>query len=541
MFRKNTTHDQSELFSPGNTVPDRLKKRLENHWSTLFYKKIFSAIDESVFTPIYSSTGTPNFPANILVGLEILKEIHGLSDEQLYDRYHFDYTYQRALGVEDIEKYTFAIRTIYHFRERLAKYEMQTGENLMLDVFKSGRDKIIEELGIRTGLQRTDSVLIQANIKRMSRLSLFHKVFSNVVKELQDKKIPLSEKYTDLTKDDEDGFTYRLSSEKVSETLEMIGTMLRELMLDHVSALRGTKSYEDAERLLKEQTNVKYGNVKLKDPSDIDSSSMQNPSDTDATFRRKGESEYRGYSVHAVETCDPENKIQVITHIDTVKNNMDDARVLEKNLPEMNDEMGIEALVTDGGFISDGVRNKCDELSIDLVATAIRGKEQPEDSLTSVDFFINDAGLISACPAGHSPMKRSIEKDGTMKASFSKEHCLTCTLKSRCIAYRENGNGNITIDKHRLWLDERRLRLGTAYYLSLCGMRPPVEALMEKLKPKYLTGRVLFRGLVRVRTRMIVRAIGINFRRYYTLILLFFQILLSGNTGTVKFRFSGAE
>ena len=81
MFRANKSHDQNLLFSPGNTIPDRLKKRLENHWSTLFYKKIFSAIDEGVFTPIYSSTGTPNFPANILVDLEILKEIHGLSDE----------------------------------------------------------------------------------------------------------------------------------------------------------------------------------------------------------------------------------------------------------------------------------------------------------------------------------------------------------------------------------------------------------------------------------------------------------------------------
>jgi len=540
MFRENKSHDQNLLFSPGNTVPDRLKKRLLNHWSTLFYKKVFCAIEETVFTPIYSNTGTPNFPANILLGLEILKEIHGLSDEQVYDRYHFDYTYQRALGVEDIEKYTFAIRTIYHFRERLADYEMRTGENLMLEVFKSGRDKIIEELGIKTGLQRTDSVLIQANIKRMSRLSLFHKVFSNVVKELLDKKIHLSEKYTDLAKEDEDGFSYRLPSEKVPETLEKIGSMLRELILDHVSSLRGTKVYEDAERLLSEQTEVKSGRVKLKDPPDIDSGSMQNPSDTDATYRKKRDSEYRGYSAHAVETCDPDNKMQVITHIDTVKNNVDDAKVLENNLSEIHDEMGLEAMVTDGGFVSDGVRDLCDELNIDFVTTAIRGKEQAEDALTSVDFSVNETGLISACPADHAPVKRSMEKDGTLKAKFAKKQCSVCSLKSRCIAYRENGNGIITIDKHRRWLDERRLRLGTAYYLSLCGMRPPVEALMEKLKPKYLSGRVLFRGLVRVRTRMIVRAMGVNFRRYYLQMLLFFQFLLYGKTGSVNLRFIGA-
>ena len=128
--------------------------------------------------------------------------------------------------------------------------------------------------------------------------------------------------------------------------------------------------------------------------------------------------------------------------------------------------MGLEAIVTDGGFISDGVRDMCDVLNIDLVTTAIRGKEQTEDVLTSVDFPVNETGLISSCPADITPVKRS----------------------------------------------------------------------MEKLKPKYLTGRVLFRGLVRVRIRMIVMAMGVNFRRSYHFMLLFIQFLLYGNTGSVNLR-----
>ena len=53
-----------------------------------------------------------------------------------------------------------------------------------MQVFNDRRDKIIEELGIKTGLQRTDSTMIGANIKKMTRLSLFHKVLSNLVKDL---------------------------------------------------------------------------------------------------------------------------------------------------------------------------------------------------------------------------------------------------------------------------------------------------------------------------------------------------------------------
>ena len=48
---------------------------------------------------------------------------------------------------------------------------------------------------------------------------------------------------------------------------------------------------------------------------------------------------------------------------------------------------------------------------------------------------------------------------------------------------------------------------------------PAVEGLMEKLKPKYLRGRTLFRGRGKVRNRMTLRAIGLNFKRYWAWIL----------------------
>lgn len=526
MFKANGNHVQPPLFSPGNVLPEVLRKRLDRHWSTAFYWKVFRHIDERLFQRLYSETGRPNFPVNILVGLELLKELHGLSDEQLYDRYHFDYTYQRAVGVERIEEHTFVIRTLYHFRAAVAEYEERTGANLYLEVFRAGRDRIIEELGVKTSAQRIDSVMIGANIKRMNRLSLFHRVFANVVRELEGKKIPVSEKYTGLLKDDEDGFCYRLPREKVGDTLEMIGNYLRELMLDHASALRGSAAYENAVRLLGEQAEVESGRVKPRSPDKISSGSMQNPSDPDATFHRKRDEEHRGYSTHAAETCDPDNKFQVITHIETVRNNVDDADVLAKELPHLKDETGLEAMIVDGGFVSSGVREACDALNVELIASAIRGTAQAEDALTSVDFQRDERGMVSSCPAGHAPVRRGLGEDGTLTAVFAAEQCRACPLKDRCIAHHAKGNGRIKIDIHRQWLDERRARMGDESYRRLMGLRPPVESLMEKLKPKYLSGRTQFRGLTKVRSRMILRGMTVNFRRYYLWLLLSFLKLL---------------
>lgn len=513
MFKSNESHYQSLLFGPGNLYPDTLRKRLESHWSTRFYQKVFREIDETLFEPLFSDTGRPNFPANILAGLEILKEMHGLSDEQLYDRYLFDYTYQRALGVEDIGRSSFAIRTLYHFRAAVAEYEASNGVSLYQKIFEDGRDRIIKEIGIRTGALRTDSVMIEANIKRMNRISLFHKVFSNLVRDLAKNKVQLSERYTSLLKEDEDGFSYRLLPEEVGPALEELAQRIRELLLDHGNALVDEQSRKDAERLLAEQCTVESGMVSLKPGHTISSDALQNPADPDATYRKKRDEEHRGYSAHAAETCDPENRMQVITHVDLVKNNEDDAKVLLSNLDRIKADTGAEIIVADGGFVSSEIREKCDGLNIGFVATAIRGRAQDEDRLTSVDFEM-ESGLVSRCPAGHSPVKRSLEKDGNSKATFSRSHCGSCEFESHCIAYRPNGNGRISIDENRRWLDRRAKALTEGTYQKLCRLRPPVEGLMEKLKPKYLRGRTLFRGQVKAKSRLMLRATALNFRRY---------------------------
>ena len=102
----------------------------------------------------------------------------------MYENYHFNYLYQKALGVENINEFSFSIRTFYNFRYSLVEYENKSGKDLYSTIFKNGLDKIISELGLKTGLQRTDSVMIGANLKRMSRFTLFHKVLSNLVKEI---------------------------------------------------------------------------------------------------------------------------------------------------------------------------------------------------------------------------------------------------------------------------------------------------------------------------------------------------------------------
>ena len=154
-------HLQGSLFDPEKNLNNTLQVVLKNNWSKTFYEKIFRNINERDFRGLYHPVfGRANFPVNILVALEIIKEMFSLSDKQLYENYHFNYLYQKALGIDNINCYSFAIRTLYYFRERYCEYEKQTGINLFDQVFQDGRDKIIEELGLDTSTQRIDSVMM---------------------------------------------------------------------------------------------------------------------------------------------------------------------------------------------------------------------------------------------------------------------------------------------------------------------------------------------------------------------------------------------
>jgi len=520
MFKENKDHEQGHMFTEEEMMSPRLKKKLEKHWSGIFYEQIFCDIDEKVFKPLYCEHfGRGNFPVNILVGIEILKELFSLTDEQLFDRYHFDFSFRRALGLKDINEHILAERTLYYFRSSIAEHEFIHGENLMMPVFVDGRDKIIEELGLKTGLQRTDSTLIGANIKRMSRLMLFHKVLSNLVRDLLVLEIFVSSEIQEMVRDDEDGFTYRLKKEEVLSKTKEIGEYIYRLVTrDGLEAYTNElKSFKDAERLLREQCNIVKGKITIRESKDIDSSSMQNPSDTDATYRKKRNKKYRGYAAHATETCDIENEIQVITDVDVVKNNVDDSDVLEGNIKKLKEETDLDTIITDGTFASDGVRDECKENDVQLVTSAIRGRlpnKESEERLTSRDFDIESkTGRMKCCPNGIYPRSQKLQ-EGVLTANFDPKICTQCAKNNICPAFSSSKLSRIVIDDRRKWLDERHELMKTEEYRALCNLRPPVEGLMEKLKPKYLSGRTLFRGLSKVKNRMILRAIGLNFRRY---------------------------
>jgi hypothetical protein len=202
--------------------------------------------------------------------------------------------------------------------------------------------------------------------------------------------------------------------------------------------------------------------------------------------------------------------------VDVVKNNVDDAVVLAGVIKEYKEVNGLETIITDGGFVSDDVREACKENEVTIVTSAIRGKTADEslNRLTSKDFTCDEqTGEILLCPAGLPPRSVSI-KGAASVANFNQKKCARCKKRSLCPVSVTKKQSRYVIDDARRWLDERHEALKTGEYQKLCGMRPPVEGLMSQLKPKYLKGRIKFRRIEKVKIRMTIRDIGVNFKRY---------------------------
>ena len=129
MFRKNKKHLQPALLSQINQLPEQQRQRLEQSWAGVFYREVFSRLDETPFGVLYADIPSrPNIPVNVLVGLEYMKAGFGWSDEELYDAFLYNVQVRYALGYDVLGEGEFELRTLYYFRQRLQRYMQERGE-----------------------------------------------------------------------------------------------------------------------------------------------------------------------------------------------------------------------------------------------------------------------------------------------------------------------------------------------------------------------------------------------------------------------------
>lgn len=169
--------------------------------------------------------------------------------------------------------------------------------------------------------------------------------------------------------------------------------------------------------------------IKVRSPQDLGCQTLQSPDDIEATYKKKREESYHGYSVLGVETCHPENEVNLITNLKVGNNQMDDAQILEDTLEEIVEETGLEEGNFDGGFGSEGVDAKAQELGVTIIQTAIKGRS------AKVPIKIEgseEEGFTVSCPYEEQPSVKATFIRKNYKVEFDLERCKTCPFKDNC-------------------------------------------------------------------------------------------------------------
>jgi hypothetical protein len=331
-------------------LPTPLRERLQNSWAETFYREFFCRLDEGPFAVLYADQPSrPNVPVNVLVGLEFLKAANGWSDEEMYNEFCYNVQVRYALGYRHLGEGYFDLRTLYYFRERLARHMQETGENLLEQAFEQVTDEQLRAFSLKTGKQRMDSTLLASNIRQMGRVQLLVTVLQRVWRMLSEDD---QQRYADLfapyLKGHAGQYVYRLKKEDLPVHLQRIGEEMRRLLTELEAAYGDQPTYHVLARVFAEHFRLGPEGLQVKEGRELSASSLQSPDDLEATYREKRGQGHRGYVVNLAETCDPENPVQLITQVQVAPNTTDDSALLAEALPDLKARTGVDTVFTDG-------------------------------------------------------------------------------------------------------------------------------------------------------------------------------------------------
>ena len=532
-----TTNESQQLSLEDSFINsnDRTKKFVMTSWAKGFADIIFPAINEKRFSVLYSDTkaSRPNNPVNAVIGSLILKELFTLTDDELLASILCDIRFQYALNTTSFKDQPFSDRTFSRFRERLYLYTLETGVDLLHEEMEAMAEVFVKYLKINPSVKRMDSIMVSSSSKKMSRLEILYSCVQNMIKTInrtgENQLLKNLEHY--LNEEDRNETIYYRKSEEISSRLQQVIEDATTLIAKLDDAYFELPEYQLLRRVLLEQTETdSNGNVIPKDKKSITPSSLQNPSDPDATYRSKAGKDNKGYVGNLVETVDENGSI--ITSYDYAVNSHSDSSFCKETIEKLGKQETKTTLIADGAYASTENVDLAADNNIKLITTALLGKT-PDVIQASFQIDSNRREVIK-CPAGYKPYKTSYyEETGLYRASLNKKSCEQCPLREQCGAKIQKKSAYVLITEKMVQRASYLQKLSSEEYRSLSKKRNGVEGLPSVLRRRYHVDNMPVRGLVRSKMWFSLKVGAINVKR----VLKRVSILLTSNMKKGKILF----
>ena len=389
MFKKSEKHKQLDAFSsPMEYLKDStMNYYLKNEsWHNQFRQHVVMQVDESIFSVLYvKGKGAPNASIRVLIGMMILKEGQGWSDEQLFESCEFNLLVRGALGLMTLEDSAPVASTYYLFRRNLVEYNKEH----QVDLYKNCQAQItksqILEFNVSGKQVRMDSKLIGSNIAYYTRYELIHETLRLFITEREEfiyKKSMTKDEFSlikSILGETGNKVVYRSTKLEIDARFIALGR----LMYRFVGLFKPNSygQYQTLKAVFEQQYSVSKEKIVLPlENEKISAKSIQSPHDTDCHYRDKDGNKVKGYSANITETCDEQPKngapvLNLITDTQVEVVSTSDCSFLQQALTDSQAIIPneIEKVYADGAYNSVDNQDYCQNNTIDLLLTAMQG------------------------------------------------------------------------------------------------------------------------------------------------------------------------
>lgn len=234
-------------------------------------------------------------------------------------------------------------------------------------------------MNLNSNVKRMDNLMIASRCKRMSRLEIIYSTTANAIRlmhRLGNEELIPKELLHYLNPNDYNHVIYYCKGDDIAPRLQkalLEATQTRAIMDD--DTWQEFQEYQLLVRVLAEQSRMdESGKPIAKDKKEITSSSLQNPSDPDATYRRKAGKDHKGYVGNIVETVG-ENGDSLITSVGYEKNTHSDSTFCKEYLNSRPNNAEPETMIADGAYSGTENQELAESKNTTLITTALTGKE----------------------------------------------------------------------------------------------------------------------------------------------------------------------
>jgi hypothetical protein len=497
-------------------LTEREQKFLLKSWAKPFADIIFPAIDEKPFAVLYcdNSASRPNTPVNVIIGLLILKEYLGLTDDEVLESLLFDVRFQYALHTTSYQEQPISDRTLSRFRARCLAYEIETGQDLIKDCITSLSADISAVMGINGNIKRMDSLMVASNIKKLSRLELLYVCVANAVKLLDKKKevLPESMKHY-IEPNDQNKVIYHARSTDVNERIRTVLDDASFLIHKYSDKYKESSEYQLLIRAIGEQTaEDEKGVLHLKEANDksMNSEMLQNPADPDATFRFKSGKQYRGYVANVVE--DVSENGSVITEYDYQANIYSDSKFFKDVIKKIDTQDTPVTLLADGAYGSEENEALASDKNVNLINTNFTGIK-PDDFYAEFEFS-EDGKKVLKCAGGQTPITCTYYAYlDNCRITLDRDICDKCPYKEQCKPKIYKKKASKTISRKTTERAKKLRYMKKSEFKEFAKIRNGVESIPSTLRRKYQVDKMPVRGKLRTKLFFGFKIAAMNFNK----------------------------